>query len=69
MAKPRYAVELKAGEKYGAFQAGDDAVELTDDNRVWETNDRYLYDAIVRDVPFVKDLGVVKPESKKGGDG
>lgn len=64
--EPRYAVELKAGEEFGAFQGGDQAVELTRENPVWETTvfqDYYR----VRDLPFLKDLGEVS-KSKKGGD-
>lgn len=68
MAKPRYAVELKASETYGAFQVGDEAVELDDSKRVWETADYALYRQI-RDVlpPFLKDLGEVKADKKPAG--
>lgn len=67
-AKPRYAVELKANEVYGAFQVGDEAVELDDSKRVWETTDYSLYRQI-RDAlpPFLKDLGELKPSAKKEG--
>jgi hypothetical protein len=67
-AKPRYGVELKASEIYGAFQVGDEAVELDADKRVWETTDYALYRQI-RDAlpPFLKDLGEIKPGAKKEG--
>lgn len=65
MAAPRYAVELKAGEDYAAFQAGDKAIELTDNSRVWETGEFQDYHRI-RDLPFLKDLGDIS--QKKGGD-
>jgi hypothetical protein len=65
--QPRYAVELKAGEEYGSFQAGDENVELTADKPRWETDERLEY-VRARDLPFVKDLGEVKPSAKGGDD-
>jgi hypothetical protein len=54
MAKPKYAVELKAGVGVASFMAGGKAVELTDENPVYETDDESEYLGI-RDLPFLKD--------------
>lgn len=61
MAKTKYAVELKAGNKDGSFMAGQKAVELTEDNPRFETTDAAVYED-VRRLPFVKDLGKVKAQ-------
>ena len=63
MAKPRYAVELKADVDEASFQAGDENVTLTAAKRVWETTERSLYYG-VRGLPFLKDLGEQKVSSK-----
>ena len=66
MAKPRYAVELKADVEVGSFMADGKAIELDDKNRVFETSDQSVYLG-VRELPFLKDLGEQSKESKSSG--
>ncbi len=68
MAKPRYAVELKADVNVASFMAGGKAIELDESNRVFETTERSEYLG-VRELPFLKDLGEQSDakESKPAG--
>jgi len=66
MAKPRYAVELKADVEVGSFMADGKAIELDDKNRVFETSDQSVYLG-VRELPFLKDLGKQTKGSKSSG--
>jgi hypothetical protein len=59
MASARYAVELKPGVGVASFMAGGTAVELSDENPRFETDDASEYLG-VRELPFLKDLGEVK---------
>ncbi len=68
MAKPRYAVELKADIDSASFMAGGKAIELDSDKRVFETLDYSEYLG-VRDLPFLKDMGEQSDaKESKGGD-
>jgi len=56
MAKAVYAVELKPGVGVASFMAGGTAIELSDENPRFETDDEGEF-ARVRDLPFLKVVG------------
>lgn len=65
-ADPVYAVELEKDVNGAQFNAGGVEVELTKDAPRFETSQRNVYLGI-RDLPFLKDVGEVKP-GKAGGE-
>jgi hypothetical protein len=64
VAKPKFALELKAGVGAASFMADGKAVDLTDENPVYETDDESTYRAL-RELDFLKDAGKAK---NGGGD-
>ena len=54
MAKARYAVELKKDVGAASFMAGTRAVELTDENPVYEAADENEFRALLEH-PFLKE--------------
>lgn len=63
----KYAVELKSGCSPAAFMANGKAVELTDENPRFETDDESEYRGLL-DLPFLKAVSEAKPKQAKGAD-
>ena len=66
MAKARYAVELKSGVGVASFMAGDKAIELSDENPRFDTDDVNEHFRLLRDHPFLKDASAAKAVSNAG---